>query len=127
MAVYVDPIFTMTPRTKQAQKHGDQWCHMTADTDEELHAMADKIKLWRRYAQSMDAPQQWRHHYDLTPPKRARAVKLGAIEVASLEETEVYKRTARITNARMVDVSLMPDGSLAMAVDRIEHEPPTLV
>lgn len=61
MSVYVDDMFL------------DGWCHMMADTDEELEGIARELKLKPR----------WRHgdHYDVRPRKRALAVKMGAIEV----------------------------------------------
>lgn len=81
MAVYVDRLFEATPRTAQARRHGTTWCHMTADTDAELHAMARTIGLRTDWAQDLDHPDQWRHHYDLVPGKRALAVLHGAVEV----------------------------------------------
>jgi hypothetical protein len=54
---------------------------MTADTDEELHAMAEAIGMKRSWAQTMDHPRQSHHHYDLVASKRKRAVALGAVEV----------------------------------------------
>lgn len=64
MSVYVDNMFL------------DGWCHMMADTDEELEEIARKLKL----------KPEWRHgdHYDVKPRKRALAVKYGALEVAPL-------------------------------------------
>lgn len=62
---------------------------MTADTDEELHHMADRINLSRRYAQHMNDPRQAFHHYDITPSKRLIAIKNGAIPV---EECPVMRK-----------------------------------
>lgn len=53
-------------------------CHMIADTDEELHAMADKIGVSRRWHQK---PGTRYSHYDICLEKRALAVKHGAIEI----------------------------------------------
>jgi len=52
--------------------------HMLADTDEELHAMADKIGVARRWHQKPGTPHS---HYDVCKTKRAQAVAHGAIEV----------------------------------------------
>ena len=54
-------------------------CHMFADTPEELHAMADRIGVARRWCQHKGTP---REHYDICLSKRRRAVAAGAIEVS---------------------------------------------
>ena len=48
-------------------------CHMIADTDAELHAMADRIGVARRWFQG--------DHYDIALSKRALAVRHGAREI----------------------------------------------
>lgn len=48
-------------------------CHMIADTEAELHAMADRIGVARRWYQ--------RDHYDIAKSKRALAVAAGAVEI----------------------------------------------
>lgn len=49
-------------------------CHMIADTEDELHAMAARIGVARRWYQG--------DHYDICLSKRALAVAAGAVEVA---------------------------------------------
>ena len=58
-----------------------EFCHLLADTREELHAMADALGIPRRFVQ--DHP--WRWHHDLPAHLRARAVELGAREVTMHE------------------------------------------
>jgi Protein of unknown function (DUF4031) len=61
-----------------------RWCHMVSDTsEEELHAFAARIGLRREWAQLR--PKASAAHYDLTPERRVRAVKLGAVEVTGRE------------------------------------------
>jgi uncharacterized protein YerC len=48
-------------------------CHMIADTEAELHAMADRIGVARRWHQG--------DHYDICLSKRALAVAAGAREI----------------------------------------------
>lgn len=74
MAVYVDNM-------KQAW-HGMIMCHMLADTEAELVAMAERIGVHRRHHQH---PGTHRSHFDICKSKRALAVKAGAIEVESRE------------------------------------------
>ncbi len=71
MAVYVDQPMPWG-------KGGRLWCHMEADTVEELHAFAERIgvkRCWYENPKGLGAP-----HYDLNPDQRARAVAAGAVE-----------------------------------------------
>jgi hypothetical protein len=61
-----------------------RWSHMVSDVgEEELHAFAARLGLKRTWFQCR--PKASAAHYDITPPKRALAVKLGAVEVTSRE------------------------------------------
>jgi hypothetical protein len=51
--------------------------HMLADTDEELHAMADRIGVDRKHHQNGMSGS----HYDIALSKRALAVQSGAVEI----------------------------------------------
>lgn len=63
---------------------GKVWCHMVSDEGpDELHAFAARIGLKREWSQ--ERPKASAHHYDLTPSRRALAVKLGAVEVTGRE------------------------------------------
>lgn len=77
MPCYVDPLF-------DTRGWSDNWpypfaCHLMADSDEELHALAGQLGLKRAWWQTR--PPHSVSHYDLTVRKRARAIELGAIEV----------------------------------------------
>lgn len=54
-------------------------CHMVADTLAELHAMADRIGLARRWYQG--PPTTRRPHYDISLAKRTLAIRDGAQEI----------------------------------------------
>lgn len=70
MTVYVDDM---------RAKYGRMlMCHMIADTDEELHAMAALIGVARRWWQ---APPKHDSHYEIALRKRAAAVAASAIEI----------------------------------------------
>ena len=56
---------------------GKMYCHLFADTKEELHTFAAKLGLKRHWFQN----DKRLPHYDISPLKRAKAVKLGAKEV----------------------------------------------
>ncbi len=63
-------------------------CHMLADTLEELHAMADKIGVSRRWFQSVSSTP----HYDICKSKRALAIKAGAVQLDMKGVAEYIKR-----------------------------------
>lgn len=69
MAVYVDDM--RAPYGRMVM------CHMVADTAVELHNMADRIGVKRKWFQG--------NHYDICLAKRCLAVKYGAVEVTRKE------------------------------------------
>lgn len=73
-------------------------CHMLADTLEELHGMADKIGVARRWYQG--PPKTSTPHYDICKSKRARAVQHGAIECTAKEIVEVRRRVLKSLSKR---------------------------
>lgn len=80
MAVYVDPLFWPW--------RGTIWCHMYADTIEELHDMADKIGLRRSWFQD----KKHFPHYDLVESKRNMAIRFGAIEQDFYEAADTWDK-----------------------------------
>lgn len=77
MTVYVD---------NQRARYGRMiMSHMVADTDEELHRMADHIGVRRR----------WYHrgHYNVCQASRARAVEAGAKEISQREAARIRRDT----------------------------------
>lgn len=57
-------------------------CHMVADTDEELHAMAAKIGVARRWHQKTGTVHS---HYDICLAKKALALQHGAQAITQRE------------------------------------------
>lgn len=64
-------------------------CHMMADTDEELHEMADRIGVKRRWHQKAGTPHS---HYDICLSKRKLAISFGARVATNREMVEVIRR-----------------------------------
>lgn len=97
MAVYVDELATwpLDFVAPAARKHGARWCHLTADTPEELHAFAARIGLYRRWCSDCTQPRSRLLHYDLTPGKRVAALRAGAIYQSSQERCEERRRTRK--------------------------------
>lgn len=82
MAVYVDDM--------EAVFGSMIMCHMIADTDEELHEMADKIGVKRKWHQSPNS------HYDICRSKKRLAIKHGAIQI-TLRQCALMSRNRRLT------------------------------
>lgn len=88
MSVYVDPLFKVHPAmVKNAQarrlteKHGE-WCHMIADTQEELIDFAVRMGMRYSWIQKPNTPEV---HFDLVPSRRTKAIRMGAIEITQKE------------------------------------------
>ena len=67
MAVYVD--------SEEILWRGNLWCHLAADTLDELHSFASRLGLRKSWFQSKGYP-----HYDVTVSMRERALIMGAID-----------------------------------------------
>jgi hypothetical protein len=81
VTVYVDDMKAAFGRMKM--------CHMLADSDVELHAMADRIGVARRWHQ---APPRHASHYDIALSKRAAAVAAGAVEITWRQAGAMVRR-----------------------------------
>ena len=81
MTVYIDDM--------RAQYGRMVMCHMLADTDAELHAMAAKIGVARKWHQKAGTPHS---HYDICLSKRALAVNLGAVEIGRQGVADIIRK-----------------------------------
>lgn len=79
MTVYVDEI-RVYPNAWGPFRKGS--CHLTADTLEELHALAEKIGCRRAWFQD----HRLAPHCDLTAAKRQAALDAGAVFVSAMEQ-----------------------------------------
>lgn len=93
MAVYVDKIreYPREMIKNLARHNGSKWCHMWADSLEELHEIAKCIGMKRSWFQDKKRLK----HYDLVPSKRALAIKYGAVEMSYVEW---YKKNRSVFN-----------------------------
>lgn len=114
MAVYVDNVAIKADVPNGGRTVRAAWCHMTADTTEELNAMADRIGLRRSWIQF---PATWKEHYDLTATRRRSAVRAGAVEVDAREHIKWLRsgppgaRAPRPGEQRSLFESMVPDES----------------
>jgi len=61
-------------------------CHMISDNLGELHQMADRIGVNRKWFQDGSVP-----HYDICQSKRSLALELGAIEGDRVKIVELIR------------------------------------
>lgn len=90
MTVYVDDMRASYGRMKM--------CHMLADSDEELRAMADRIGV----------AQQWHQgdHFDIALSKRTLAIQAGAVEITIKQAAKmnyIRRRTGKLGNPGTCD------------------------
>lgn len=95
MTVYVDEIADYGAIARAAGLRTTQWAHLTADTREELHAFANRIGLKRAWFQHAD---DYRWHYDVTPGKRAAALRAGAQPIDRRELAALMARRRAAQN-----------------------------
>lgn len=69
MTVYVDDMW----RYPMGEYRGMRMSHMVADTEQELHEMADAIGVARKWYQG--------DHYDVSMTKRDEAIRRGAVPI----------------------------------------------
>lgn len=60
--------------------------HMIADTEDELHKMAKRIGLQRKWYQPNHS------HYDVCQSKKKLAISYGAVEITSQELVSILRR-----------------------------------
>lgn len=91
MSVYVDEALF--------ESRGRRWCHLWADSLDELHAFAARLGLKRAWFQCPPAAS-W-EHYDLTDTKRAQAIRYGAKPTDRYGPSEFVAR--RKGNTKLLD------------------------
>lgn len=95
MAVYVD--------SEEIRSQGRVWCHLVADSLDELQNFATQLGLQRQWFQS----DSFYPHYDVTLSVRNRAVQLGAINADRRKIIECCKQMrAQMQAERMLQQSL---------------------
>lgn len=96
MSVYVDDMAAAYGRMRM--------CHMIADTEAELHEMAERIGVARKWHQKPGTPQS---HYDIALTKKVTALAAGAIPIT-------WRQAGAMTARRRVTGSLgTPDSAVA--------------
>ena len=85
MATYVDSLFRFPghPRFPWAQS-----CHLFADSEAELHALAQELGMKVEWSQ---IGRRGILHYDLNPERRARAIELGALPLSRRESVAKWR------------------------------------
>jgi len=86
VSVYVDELTTVCVRSENWPY--SQSCHLVADSVEELHYFAGRMRLKPSWFQDQSSLP----HYDLTKNFRILAVKLGAIEINTIKLGELMRK-----------------------------------
>jgi hypothetical protein len=81
MTVYVDDMKAKLGRMTM--------CHMLADSDEELLAMAHKIGVPLHHHQFPGTPKS---HFDICMQKKALAIAAGAVQITMKDAGRIIKR-----------------------------------
>ena len=88
MTVYIDPMVDHGVRRGRA---GPRWCHMVADSEDELHQFAHRIGLARSWYQEHPVHP----HYDIGSDRiHALAIRAGAQEITRQEMGQRMLRRA---------------------------------
>lgn len=117
MTVYVDDMY----RFAWGRYRGMRMSHMIADSEEELHAMADEIGVARRWYQG--------DHYDISMTKRQLAVRNGAVEltIREMATLRVRQTVRRRRDAALTDEMRSVDVSAVRALSRSSYRQYALV
>jgi Protein of unknown function (DUF4031) len=90
LAVYVDRIRTHGNVKGRADRVGNRWSHLFADTPEELDAFAASIGMHYEWGQHRGVPGKY--HYDVPPFRREMAVAAGAQEVDDRTMIAIFRK-----------------------------------
>ncbi len=109
MSVYVDGARNKYGRMKM--------CHMIATSLDELHVMAERLGLKRKWFQDHETP-----HYDICQAKRLKAIEFGAIAVNRKEVVELIRRwrAARLLNLTQIPEVALGQSALQLMLDQID-------
>lgn len=112
MSVYVDKLreFARDDVHPKAVKWGRIWCHMWADSEQELDQMAYILNLKFTYKQTSKNGQI---HYDLTGKKREKAIQWGAKEIE-------YRDWLAQHNGKPIEVQI--DGQAVIGITEVVNE-----
>lgn len=92
--IMVDALVAWPQKATSGGRHfggGKESCHLTTDGPiEDLHAFAKRIGMKRSWFQE----HRLMPHYDLTPARRAMAIRAGAVFVSAREQA-IARRAAR--------------------------------
>jgi hypothetical protein len=101
-------------------------CHMIADDLDELHRMASAIGMSREWFQPLSFP-----HYDVSLTRRARALKLGAVEVDRRQLVRVIreirmKRDMELIRQMLLAAEAHPDAHLYSFPPEVQADAPAI-
>lgn len=88
MAAYIDDAFIERNVRYRSGFVRSRWCHLIADTHEELEEAARAAGLSPSWIQEAGTAKE---HYDLTEERRERALKKGVIPITMREMVAIIQ------------------------------------
>lgn len=88
MSVYIDDAFIDATVGSADRRFRSRWCHLVADSSEELLQVAERLGIDQRWLQRRGEPGE---HFDLPEPRREHAVQYGAIEISWRESVALVR------------------------------------
>lgn len=95
MTVYIDDMYLYPMGEFRAGPFLLKMSHMIADTEAELHVMAESLGVRRKWYQG--------DHYDVAKGMRAKAIKLGAVPITLAQCAAMSAIRGRDPNVQLVE------------------------
>jgi hypothetical protein len=99
VSAYVDQLRQHPPEAHSSASarrvgalHGYRWCHLIADSLDELLAFGKRVGMRATWLQGDETRG---YHFDLVPPRREAALAAGAIEIDSRQLVAILKKMRR--------------------------------
>lgn len=98
MTVYVDDAYVPAAVANHGRVHRSRWCHLMADTVDELLAFGKTIGLQPAWLQVKPSGV----HFDVTEAKRRQAIAAGAVEISV--RTKQWSVVVAVARGQYVDL-----------------------
>lgn len=114
MSVYIDDAFIDATVGSGDRRFRSRWCHLVADSTDELLQFAGRLGMDERWLQRRGEPGE---HFDVPEPRRDRAVLCGAVEISWRESVALVRahRAGEVFDLAALRASAQPANDSASA------------